>query len=260
MKMRVEQLLQLALQQAENEAPSPPSVKGVRDRLAIPVPPAEPKPVVEPWWKEHIQRVWKKLWEKKPALIQQPATGAGMKILRQKRAALATIPACVLRGDTVDDASVEVTIKPGVNDEGHLVLGVQVVGPAFPIGETLELTLLASPEGKPVGQPVVLPAEKPLVAGKEEQLDLTLPPNLREAWQNIEDWDWSDLPFRFVIRPGRETVEKRGGKADGDNPDEVQNRRRWLADVFGPFERIRGAVQTILEVCRERNSRTRADT
>jgi len=265
MKMTVEQILQFALQQEEKKAPRAPSVEWLRERLAEHT--AKPKSRREPWW----QGLWQifrgelePLLAEKPTLIPirvgapkstvswwqrfrrwlesllakkpvPPHEEAGLMKPTQKSTVLRMIPARMLRKDHMYDASVEVTLPPIVDDEGHLILGVRVremEGILAP-GEILELILLAPPEGKPVGQPLEL------CVAKEKVLDFELPSDLRKEWQSIKDLDWSDFPFRFVLRPVNETVEVLKGEAAGTQMDDQKEKLKTLVERYSKVPKVK---------------------
>ena len=104
------------------------------------------------------------------------------------------IPARVLyENDEVGEAWFEAMHKPIVAGD-NLILSGRIVGRNLDSKATLEMTLITA-EGE-----LVEPATT-LKPGKEVALDIELPSTLRQDWQGIKNWDWEQLPIRFILRP-----------------------------------------------------------
>ncbi|MCI0720065.1 MAG: hypothetical protein L0338_14010, partial [Acidobacteria bacterium] len=151
------------------------------------------------------------------------------------------IPACLLL-DRAVETNIEVIRKPTVSKDGRLVLRARVPESHLPKRAKVEVTLLGFPEGNLIGKPLSL------LVGEVERLAFELPQELQEAWRGVKHWDWSDLPFRFALRPltetSEETVEISEGEAAGSG------RRRRLTYVFESTGQIAAKVHSILEVRR----------
>jgi hypothetical protein len=241
--MNIEQIVQLMLRQTEEEAPPPPSMEWFRERLAART--VEPRPRVEPWLEEQaekLKRAWEWLREAKPGLLIEVYTdGPSVGGTDQKIPALGVIPACLLLDKAVE-TSVEVIRKPGVSKEGRLLLRARVPESGLKKGAKVEITLLGFPEGNLIGVPLSI------LVGEVEQLAFELPQELQEAWRGVKHWDWSDLPFRFALRPLTETSEEIVEISEGEAAG--SGRRRRLTYVFESIGQIAAKVHSILGVRR----------
>src|SRR5574341_1846818 len=125
--MNIEQIVQLMLRQAEEEAPPPPGVEWLREHLAARR--IESRLRVEPWWEEQAEKLksaWEWLREAKPELlVEAHAQGDSVGETDRGMPALGVIPACLLL-DRAVETNIEVIRKPGVSKDGRLLLRARV--------------------------------------------------------------------------------------------------------------------------------------
>jgi hypothetical protein len=204
MKMHFKQLQQAVLQQAEKEAPPPPSLEWIREQLAEAETPPEPK--VQRWWQKEA---W--LWTEAPTRVataeglNRPTPEASSPDEIGERPVIGTIPAYVRKGQ--EKVRVPVTVTPQIQN-GHLFIGIKETEELFTPNQKLRWTLIATPKG----QPLEVEAAKEDYPGRGHRLlKFKLPSELLEEWQGIENWDWRWLPFRFLIekvKPDKEQETK----------------------------------------------------
>jgi hypothetical protein len=246
--MSIEQILQLAFQQAVFDAPPTPSAEWFRQRSAEHSPVKESSGSLWLQFREQFSSALELLIGERPIPWIHQEVEASTKdiVVKQHKRLLGTIPARVLRGDKIGKAAVEITQRPRVGKDGRLVLRVRVTGADFKDGESVEIVMLALPGGDPYIPPSLL------TAGKKELLIIDLSPELQRDWHDVNWWEWSELPFRFLLRP-RGMRGAAEGEASGLYLYASRSQRRRLSYVFDSIEPITSVVLSILGFYRERN-------
>jgi len=140
---------------------------------------------------------------------------ADTKQLVESNSPMALIPALLIRADEPPrEGRIGLFRRPRMSPDGDLVLDVKPGTVSPNPDEHVVLELLAEPDGRRIA------ASAPLHPDERHTVTFSLPPELKTAWLGVEKLDWSQLPFRFIVRgaAGRFREATALGRVRGGEP------------------------------------------
>jgi hypothetical protein len=262
--MTIEQVLNLALRTAKQQAPPPPAAAWFRAQLEKALPPEAVEAPAAPEWLVFARQAWAVMFQ----MVSQPLKSEPVKtpvhadseafafvdskpevpIFKRHIPSLGFIPALALHGSELVPLKLEVTHAPQISEDGFLGLRVRVVKAKdiFKLEQSLEIALLVGPEE-------VIASPQVLIIGNDQQLIFNLPRQLQEDWRKVEKW--TDLPLRFLLRPSCNQTTLTEVEAASAKPNWSESQQQRLPHDFRLIGKATALVYSILGVERTANRR-----
>lgn len=148
---------------------------------------------IKPWWEERRETAKKAIQLLLLATARPVAHSKGQNEVLTSLPALYAVPVAIVN-DRIEDGVLDVMSVDFALDQ-CLRLRVRMREPQFSDADMpVELTMVTYPEGEPL-RSFLLPE---LIGENEQRLKTSLPPRLREAWNDLRSRN--ELPFRFILR------------------------------------------------------------